>query len=315
MTSKTWSRKRARALVRAETMLAVCCQCRRRSSLVTGGHDCEPDVSTQRKLWQAIQINKSLSASVFSRFFRGANTKMQNRRNLPLGTCWKPSFMFGMNDMVVKQRELVQEEEKSSGCRTFSNQGLSGLKGDPQRNAVRHLKNTFSPAFVIDDNSEPCEEAGSTAKQEQARKMRRCRLRGIKRRIGADESARRDPTWPTTLGRTAENRPQIKRNSILRTLDVLLSQVMVGRQGGDAFKAAGTLHGERKRRHIRPRYSAALVSKGFKPATLGNVGEGPQKFAATRRAKRTTSPSVASKARNTAASSTNRAHHSLTKSR
>ena len=39
--------------------------------------------------------------------------------------------------------------------------------------------------------------------------------------------------------------------------------------------------------NITPPYSVALVSKGFKPATLGNVGEGPQKFVATRRAKRT----------------------------
>ena len=103
-----------------------------------------------------------------------------------------------------KQRKLVQEEEKSSGCRTFSKQGLSGLKGTPLRNAVRHLKNTFSPVLVIDDNSEPCEEAGSTAKQEQARKVRRCRKRSIRRLIDADEAgARGDPTWPTTLGSTA----------------------------------------------------------------------------------------------------------------
>ena len=62
---------------------------------------------------------------------------------------------------------------------------------------------------------------------------------------------------------------------------------MVDRQGGDAFKAADSLHGERKVRQHNTTYSAALVSKGFKPATLGNVGEGPQKFVATWRAKRT----------------------------
>ena len=48
--------------------------------------------------------------------------------------------MLGMTDRVTKQRELVQEEENSSVCRTFSKQGLSGLKGDTLRNAVRHLK-------------------------------------------------------------------------------------------------------------------------------------------------------------------------------
>ena len=63
-------------------------------------------------------------------------------------------FLPGMNDKVEKQRELIQEEEKSRGYRTFSKQGPSGLKGDPLRNAERHLKNTFSPVFVIDDNSE-----------------------------------------------------------------------------------------------------------------------------------------------------------------
>ena len=36
---------------------------------------------------------------------------------------------------------------------------------------------------------------------------------------------------------------------------------------------------------IKPRCSAALVSRGFKPATLGNVGEGPQKLAATMESK------------------------------
>ena len=87
-----------------------------------------------------------------------------------------------------KQGKLVQEVEKNSDSRTFSKQGLSGLKGDPLRNAVRHSKNTFPPVLVIDDNSEPCEEAGSTAKQEQARKMRRCRNRGIRRLIDADEA-------------------------------------------------------------------------------------------------------------------------------
>ena len=66
--------------------------------------------------------------------------------------------------------------------------GLSGLNGDPLRNTEQHLKNTFSSVFVIDDHSEPCEEAGSTARQEQVRKERRCRLRGIRRRIVADEA-------------------------------------------------------------------------------------------------------------------------------
>ena len=117
--------------------------------------------------------------------------------------------------------------------------------------------------------------------------MRRCRLRGIKRRIGADEvhvgTRHAQQHWEVLR----KNRPQIRRNRILRSLDVLLSQATIGRQGGDAFKAAGSFHGERKRREIRPRHSAALVSKGFKPATLGNVGEDPQKFAAARRAKRT----------------------------
>ena len=132
--------------------------------------------------------------------------------------------MFGLNVKAAKQREMVQEEEKSSGCRTFSKQGLSGLKGDPLRSAVRHLKNTFSPVFVIDDNSEPSEEAGSTAKQEQARKMRRCRLRGIKRRIGADEVHVGTRDAQQHWEELRKNRPQIRRNSILRSLDVLLSQ-------------------------------------------------------------------------------------------
>ena len=97
--------------------------------------------------------------------------------------------------------------------------------------------------------------------------MRRCRLCGIKRLIGADE-AHVGTRHGQQHWKNCGNRSQIRRSSILRSLDVLLSQKMVERQGGDAFKAAGSLHGERRGAIIRPRYSAALVSKGFKPATL-----------------------------------------------
>ena len=88
--------------------------------------------------------------------------------------------------------------------------------------------------------------------------MRRCRLRGIKRRIGADEvhvgTRHAQQHWEELR----ENRSQIRRSNILRSLDVLLSQITQDRQGGDAFKAAGSFHGERKRRqhnttiHSRP---------------------------------------------------------------
>ena len=164
----------------------------------------------------------------------------------------------------------MQEVEKSSGCRTLSKQGLSGLKGDPLRNAVRHLKNTFPPAFVIDDNSEPSEEAGSTAKQEQTRKMRRCRLCGIKRRIGADEAHVGTRHGQQHWEELRKNRSQIRRSSNLRSLDVLRSQVVVDRQGGDAFKAAGSLHGERKRRQ----HNTTILSRPCEQRLqTGNTGQ------------------------------------------
>ena len=46
-----------------------------------------------------------------------------------------------------------------------------------------------------------------------------------------------------------ENRPQIRQKGILRSFNVLLSQATIGRQGGDAFLAAGSFHGERERQH------------------------------------------------------------------
>ena len=49
------------------------------------------------------------------------------------------------------------------------------------------------------------------------------------------EEARLDNDW--TAG------PQIQRSSILRSLDVLRSQLEVGGQGGDAFNVAGSPHG------------------------------------------------------------------------
>ena len=74
---------------------------------------------------------------------QGANTKMQQRRNLPSGDMLRATFhVRNVCHGCKMQRELVQEVEKNSGCRTFSKQGLSGLKGDPLRNVVRHLKNT-----------------------------------------------------------------------------------------------------------------------------------------------------------------------------
>ena len=138
------------------------------------------------------QINKSLSVSVFSRSFAPRTEERIQKCSSGETYRWRHAettfHVWKVCHGRRKQGELVQEAEKNSDSRTFSMQGLTGLKGDPLRNAVRHLKNTFPPVFVIDDHSEPCEEAGSTAKQEQARKMRRCRKRGIKRRIDADEA-------------------------------------------------------------------------------------------------------------------------------
>ena len=84
------------------------------------------------------------------------------------------------------------------------------------------------------DNTEPSGEANSTAEQEQVRMQRRHDVgSGARSALTKNTSRHGQQHWEEAAQEVA-----IPRSSILRCLDVLHGQLLVGRQRGDAFNKA-----------------------------------------------------------------------------